>query len=284
MEDAWQDDLGWGVAAPPAPAPYDLYEGPSDGWQQASAPFPQVEAWADIPHGMAGMAGMAGPPARRAQARAHSAVTTVSRLTLNTTMFGLVLLILLIAIVVGLHYVQSAQSPSAQSDQPTPTVVPTAVPPDGFAGLQANLYSVSYPTVWSHTSVGDTLGCLCAVSGEMFGDGVNTSLVIYTRPAAPADELANVLAKAAASVVAQQTPRATLLNQQKTYGGARWQENDYTITKVVGTNTVQLQVRVLVVNANATTYIVVASAPQSSFSHVNSVYFEPMLRSFRFNL
>lgn len=277
--DAWEADPGWGVSAPPAVAPspydsYDAYGASPNGWQQP--PAPPGAPWNGAPYAMAGA------PARM-PGRTRPTVSGVSRLTLNVTMFGIVLLILGVAILVGLRYVQSMQDQGTQAVTPTPTIAPTVVPPNGFAGLQADLYSVSYPTRWTHETVGDVLGCGCALSGETFGDGADTSLAIYTRPAAPADELAQVLTQAIVSVSPSQTPQAVQLNQQRTYGGAHWIENDYAIVKVAGSRSIQLQVRVLVVNVNATTYIVVAAAPQSSFSHANATYFEPMLRSVRFD-
>lgn len=272
---AWEDDAGWDAANPPTPAPpYDLFDGAPDEWQQSAALFAQGARRAGAPRGMAV------PPGT---VRARSAVSKMSRLTLNAMMFGVVLLILAIAIIIGLRYVQSTQSEAAQSNQPTPTIVPTAAPPNGFSGFQTRLYSVSYPTQWQHKPAGDALGCACSISGDAFGDGTNTSIVIYTRPAAPADELAQLPAQAAASVASQQTPQVISVNLRKTYAGASWQENDYTISKVTGSTAVELQVRVLIVNYNATTFIIVASAPQTSFDHTNSAYFEPMLRTFRFS-
>ena len=281
--EAWDADPGWGVAAPPAAAaaPYDLYDpygaaAPSD-WQPSPTPVPRDAPWSSDPFAMSA------PPPPHAPARSRLTVAGISRLTLNMTLFGLVLLILTVTILVGMRYVQSMQGVAIQTSQPTPTVAPTAVPPDGFSSLQTSLYSVAYPSRWNHKSTGDTLGCGCSLNGELFGDGVSMSFVIYTRPAAPSDQLAQVLTQAANSVSPEQTPQAVLLNQQRTYGGARWIENDYSITKVVHSTAVQLRVRVLVINFNATTYIIIASAPDASFASTNDTYFEPMLRSFRFD-
>ena len=44
----------------------------------------------------------------------------------------------------------------------------------------------------------------------------------------------------------------------------------------------QMQVRALAVDANATTYIVLAIGPQASFASLNASVFEPALVSFRF--
>lgn len=283
--DAWQSEPGWGVSAPPAVAPvpyapHDPYGATAGGWQQASD-----EAMRDISWG-ADLYAMSAPPFRsparsRSRSRSRPGISGLSRMTLNALMFGLVLLILGVAILVGMRYIQSTQSQVAQAPQLTPTIVPTAVPPANFSGLQAKLYSVAYPSQWRHTSTSDPLGCGCSLSGESFSDGASDTFVIYTRLAAPADQLAQVLTQAAASVSPNQTPQALLLDQQHRYGGASWVENDYIITQVTGSTAVQLRVRVLVVNYNVTTYIVVASAPQSGFAHADSSYFEPMLRSLR---
>ena len=263
------------MSAPPAPTPtpYDSFEEEADDWQQPPDK-PMQAPWSGDLYAM-------GAP--RATSRTRRTVSTITRLTVNTTMFGLVLLILAIAISIGLRQVQSWQARSGQTAQPTPTIAPTAVPVNGFAGLQASLYSVSYPSQWSHNQTGDVLGCGCGLTGDVFSDGGNTRFVIYTRPAAPADQLAPVLIQAAGTVGQQQAPQALLLDQQRTYGGGHWIESDYIVVKVIGAKQVQIQVRVLIVNFNATTYIIVASDPRSDFSHANSAYFEPMLQSFRFD-
>lgn len=285
VEGAWQADAGWGVAAPPVPPPFDGYD-PYDpyydpygaapaGTRPEPGAFPQADPWGGDPYAM-------GAP-MRPMSRTRRAVSSVTRLTVNVTMVGLVLMILAIASAIGLRHVQNLRMGAGPVAQPTATVAPTAVPSAGFTGLQAELYSISYPTQWGHHQTSNPFGCSCGPEGEAFSDGANVRFVIYTRSALPADQLADLPIRAAATVAPQQPPQALQLDQHPTYGGSQWMENDYTVVSVVGDKQVPLQVRVLVINFNATTYIVVASAPQSDFAHDNSAFFEPMLRSFRFD-
>lgn len=212
---------------------------------------------------------------RAAEPRPQQIIAGMSRLTFNLLLLGLVLCILAVPAFIALQRLPSL----LPSPMPTAAVQKAAVPTpqlaQGFSGFLNDDFSIAYPSSWQHSTSPDLKR---AVS---FTDGKDTSAKVTASNALPATELQQHLDEIAHGFNGV-VPQVIASGQRKTYNKFVWLENDYVITLVKGNSTLQIELRVLTIDYGASTYDVLLSVPRSDFSQTNSKYFEPMLRSFRF--
>jgi hypothetical protein len=208
-------------------------------------------------------------------------IQSANTITFNTVLISLILLILAIPVYIGIQHLGLFRSHAAHSTQ-TSRVEPTPTVGQGFTGFENNLYSFAYPSSWVPTSHSDQLSCNCALHEQVFAGPQHQQLLIGTMTAVSSDQFQGVLDSAVRVTMQGTVPQGVSTNIVKSYDHQTWVENDYTITQVYGSTAMQMRVRALAVDANATTYIVLAVSPQSSFAGVNTSVFEPALLSFRF--
>lgn len=210
-------------------------------------------------------------------ARPHpqQVIAGMSRLTFNLLLLGLVLCILAVPAFIALQRLPLLLPRTTPMSTAQKTIVPTPQLAQGFAGFLNDDFSIAYPTSW-HQSLPSASSHTVS-----FSDGKDTSAKVTTSNALPATELQHhldVIAHGFNGVV----PQTIASGQRKTYSNAVWLENDYAITVVRGNTTLQIELRVLTIDYGANTYDILLSVPRADFSQTNSKYFEPMLRSFRF--
>ncbi len=205
----------------------------------------------------------------------------VSRLTFNLALISLVLLILAVPIYIGLHRVAELYPVAKTSNSAVShPLVPTATLADGFSGYSSTMFSVTYPAGWQHTVANLQAGG-ANLRVDQFQNSQNGAFKVYTTTAVPADELQPLVMAVVGATTGGATPQPTAVNLQKTYHEIVWVENDYTLAQVHGSTVVQVNERVLAIDRGVTTYVIIASAPQTAFAHDNSIVFEPMLQSLR---
>lgn len=212
------------------------------------------------------------PAARR---RPQQIIAGMSRLTFNLILLGLVLCILAVPACIAIQRLPSLSPNAAPTAATQKTIVPTPQLAQGFSGFLNDDFSIAYPSSWRQSAPPG------AARTMLFTDGKDTSAKVTTSNALPAPEIQQHLDEIAHGFNGV-VPQVIATGQRKTYNNAVWLENDYVITLVRGNTTLQIELRVLTVDYGANTYDILLSVPRSSFSQTNSRYFEPMLRSFRF--
>jgi len=224
---------------------------------------------------------------RPPRSRLQRLVQGTNSKALNLLLIALVLCILAIPVVIGLHHLQVIQPTDITPNSPAPTAVPTPALAAGFAGFKNSLLSIAYPSGWTHSSQAATLSTGTPAHLDDFSGsgtaGSNEEVIVGTATAVPSDELTQLIDAAARTrLLSQEVLQPLAPNLHKTYDRQQWMENDYTYTHLQGNANVVIEVRALVVDVGATTYFIVAYAPQASFGSANATQLEPMLRSFRF--
>ncbi|HEX8034638.1 MAG TPA: hypothetical protein VF510_12360 [Ktedonobacterales bacterium] len=212
------------------------------------------------------------PAARR---RPQQAIAGMSRLTFNLLLLGLVLCILAVPTFIGLQRLPSLLPGAAPTTAVQKTAIPTPPLAQGFSGFLNDDFSIAYPSSWRQNAPAG------APHTMSFTDGKDISAKVTTSNALPATELQQHLDEIAHGFNGV-VPQVIASGQRKTYNNAIWLENDYVITLVRGNSTLKIELRVLTIDHGANTYDLLLSAPLSGFTQTNSTYFEPMLRSFRF--
>ncbi|MGZ3677084.1 MAG: hypothetical protein ACXWQR_00765 [Ktedonobacterales bacterium] len=207
--------------------------------------------------------------------RPQQVVAGMSRLTFNLLLLGLVLCILAVPTFIGLQRLPSLLPGAAPTTAVQKTAIPTPQLAQGFSGFLNDDFSIAYPSDWRQNA---SAGAPHTVS---FTDGKDTSAKVTTSNALPATELQQHLDEIAHGFNGV-VPQVIASGQRKTYNSATWLENDYVITLVRGNSTLKVELRVLTIDHGANTYDLLLSAPLSDFTQTNPKYFEPMLRSFRF--
>ncbi len=166
---------------------------------------------------------------------------------------------------------------AAPTTPPSPT--PTPVPMTTLAG---NGFTISYPQTWQLSRSGSRLVTLTANSGT-----IKLSIATIPDPngAISADSLVNTAIKAV---------KVPLKNEQTesvpptvTVGGVSWSQQSVSGTQRLNAADTVIQAVVLatVHPGNTLTskgYTITYSAPKSMFSQVNTIGFQPILQSFKF--
>lgn len=221
--------------------------------------------------------GYPGDMRMHAQARPQpqQVIAGMSRLTSNLLVLGVVLAILAIPAYIGIQRLPALSPNPSPTTTAQKTVVPTPQLAQGFSGFLNDDFSIAYPSNWQHMATSDSSRTIS------FTDGKDTSVRITTSNALPATELQQHLDDIAHGFDGVM-PQVIATGQRKTYNKAVWLENDYILTLVRGNTTIQIELRVLTIDYNANTYDILLSAPHTNMSHTNSMYFEPMLQSLRF--
>lgn len=229
-----------------------------------------------------------GGPPRRARSKGRRVVSGVSNAMFNTLMILLIVGIIAISVAVG------AQRLTGLRVEATPVAttslrVPTPTLGAGYAGFDAGSYTVAYPAAWSRKShdelviSGTSLTSLTTtLHMNQITDQQGRGFLIGTVAAIPADQLHVLVDGLAQYSYKTETLQTVATNLTPTYDGVQWVENDYSLTQVVGSAAVQLEMRVLAANHNATTYVFVIVAAADGFDTTDTTIFEPILASFRF--
>lgn len=233
-------------------------------------PLEEIAAMS-VPQGYPDDMRMYAPVGRRPQ----QIVAGMSRLTFNLLLLGLVLCILAVPTFIGLQRLPSLLPGAAPTTAVQKTAIPTPQLAQGFSGFLNDDFSMAYPSIWRQSV---STGAPHSVS---FSDGKDTSAKVTASNALPATELQQHLDEIAHGFNGV-VPQVIASGQRKTYNNAVWLENDYVITLVRGNSTLKIELRVLTIDHGANTYDLLLSTPLSDFTQTNSKYFEPMLRSFRF--
>ncbi len=210
-----------------------------------------------------------------AKPRPQQVISGMSRLTSNLVVLGVVLAILAIPAYIGIQRLPALSPNPSTTITAQKTVVPTPELAQGFSGFLNDDFSIAYPSSWQHAATSDSSRTIS------FTDGKDTSVKITTSNALPATELQQHLDDIAHGFDGVM-PQVIATGQRKTYNKALWLENDYILTLVRGNTTIQIELRVLTIDYNANTYDILLSAPHADMPHTNSMYFEPMLQSLRF--
>ena len=273
----WETDQGWSVIMPAERSPDAApNSGSLSSWRNHSPMVPlEVMRAMRVPQydPRAAMPAMA--------SRSRRFVRSANTIAFNTVLISLILLILAIPVYIGVQHLgvfhghASHGTPSNKSE-PTPALA------QGFTGFENDAFSIAYPASWTSAMHVDTLDCKCALHEQAFTGPQHEELLVGEMTAVSSDQLQGVLDAAVHVTMQGAVPQALASNVIKTYDHQSWIENDYTITQVYGSAAVQMQVRALAVDANATTYVVLAIGPQASFASLNASLFEPALVSFRF--
>ena len=277
QREGWTNDQGWSVIMPAERPPETASNsGSLSAWRNHSPMVPlELMRSMRVPQG--------DPRAPRAPVPSLSRrlIQSANNITFNTVLISLILLILAIPVYIGIQHLGVFRSHPSSASAPARTE-PTPALAQGFTGFENGSYSVAYPSAWTSTEHTDTLACKCTLHEQVFSGPQHQELLVGGMAAVPSDQFQGVLDSAVRVTMQNAVPQATSTGIMKTYDHQTWVENDYTITQVYGSAAVQMHVRALIVDANATTYIVLAMSPQSSFAGVNSSVFEPALVSFRF--
>ena len=283
MVESWDELLP--AAAPRQPA--QPMARPDDGVISGSlsgarnrAPMVPLEDMARLPVNQ----WVPGMPIPRPVSRTRAVAVAAGRLTSNTMLISLILLILAIPVYIGIAKLGLLNPKTTTSAAPR-TLVPTPALADGFAGFQSTEFALAYPTAWQLTAADAPLSTGETLHLERFTGApgpADTSLVVATIAAYPADLLEGQMDPIARQLRADQTLNATTAERAVTYNGIRWTEKDYQQTVVKGNTTVTLSLRVLAMDKAATSYFVIAVAPSSAFASTNASAFEPILASLRF--
>lgn len=273
----------WNVLPQSGP-PSGPIAGSSSGWRARS---PMVDLGDDENPEWMGMPrydqyGQNGAPMPlRPSTLARYAAANLSRGVMNALIIGLIVVILAISIGVGLTHLASLTAQSTPAAQVIGTPVPTAPVPDGFTGYSAALFSLSYPSGWSHSTSDQVLSDGTTAHANSFTDGQGTTVSLYTT-IGTANLLQTYLDDLAADTAVNAPLTPTASSTTRTYNRAKWLESDYTYSGIVNGKPAQMQMRLLAIVQGANAYFFVLMAPKSSFSQTNSVDFEPLLNSFRF--
>ena len=211
----------------------------------------------------------------RARPRPQQVVAGMSRMTFNLILLGLVLCILAVPAIIGLQRLAAISPSASPTVAAKKTVVPTPQLAQGFSGFLNDDFSIAYPSTWQRATPS---GASPTVS---FTDGKDTSAKVTILNALPATELQQHLDEIAHGFNGV-VPQVISTGQRKSYNKAVWLENDYLITLVKGSKTLQIELRVLTIDYGAKTFDILLSTPRSDFANVNRTYFEPMLQSIRF--
>ncbi|HLJ82001.1 MAG TPA: hypothetical protein VKT52_10975, partial [Ktedonobacterales bacterium] len=163
----------WNVLPQSGP-PSGPIAGSSSGWRARS---PMVDLgddenpeWMGIPqYGQYGQNGA--PVPIRPSTLARYAAANLSRGVMNALVIGLIVVILAISIGVGLTHLASLTAQSTPAAQVIGTPVPTAPVPEGFTGYSAPLFSLSYPSGWSHSTSDQVLSDGTTAHANSFTDG-----------------------------------------------------------------------------------------------------------------
>jgi hypothetical protein len=166
---------------------------------------------------------------------------------------------------------------------PTPTTPPTPSPtPLPMTTLAGNGFTISYPQSLHLTKSGSRLVTLTNSDGTI---KMTITVVADPKGAISADSLVST------AITAQKVP---LKNAQTvsvpptvTVGGASWSQQSVSGTQRLNAADIMMQSVVIatVHPANTPTskaYTIVYTAPQSKFSQANTIYFQPILQSFKF--
>jgi hypothetical protein len=274
----WETDQGWSVIMPAERSPdAATNSGSLSSWRNHSPMVPlEVMRAMRVPQHDPRAAAPAGA------SRSRRLVRSANTIVFNTVLISLILLILAIPVYIGIQRIglfhgQPTHGAPANISEPTPALA------QGFSGFENTLFSVAYPSSWTPATHSDALAaCKCTLREQMFTGPLHEEVLVGGMTAVPSDQLQSVLAAAVNATMQGAPPQALASNVNKTYDHQTWIENDYTITQVYGSAAMQMQVRALAVDANATTYIVLAIGPQASFASLNASVFEPALVSFRF--
>lgn len=224
--------------------------------------------------------GQDGAPVRRG-ARARRAASNISRATMNVLLIALILVILAIPISIGLNHLASL-NPQATPPVVSGTAVPTAPVASGFTGYAVPLFSLAYPSTWKHSTASRQLSDGTTAHEDSFTDGQGTTASLYTTPGT-ANQLQPYRDELASDTAVNAPLKASVLGATHTYNDVKWLESDYTFSGILNEKPAQMQMRVLAAIQGATAYFFVLTTPQSSFGHVNTSDFEPLLTSFRFD-
>ena len=171
--------------------------------------------------------------------------------------------------------------PAATQTTPVPTYVPTATLASGFAGFANSQYSLAFPVGWNTSSGSVSISGGARLATQSFSSSDGIQVVVAAGTAFPEDQLASRLDEVARALITHSELQATTTNVRVTYSGATWLENDYTATIIGSNSTLSVRLRVLALDAGATSYFVYALAPVANFPQANSADFTIMLNSFR---
>lgn len=274
----WETDQGWSVIMPAERAPDAApNSGSLSSWRNHSPMVPlEVMRAMRVPQHDP----RAAAPALASRSR--RLVRSANAIVFNSVLISLILLILAIPVYIGVQRIglfhgRPTHGAPANTSEATPALA------QGFSGFENTLFSVAYPSSWTPATHSDALAtCKCSLREQMFTGPLHEELLVGGMTAVPSDQLQSVIAEVVNATMQGAPPQALASNVIKTYDHQTWIENDYTITQVYGSAAMQMQVRALAVDANATTYIVLAIGPQASFASLNASVFEPALVSFRF--
>lgn len=275
--EGWANDQGWSVIMPSERPPQAASNsGSLSAWRNHSPMVPlEVMRSMRVPQG--------DPRAPRPPAPSLSRriIQSANTIVFNTVLISMILLILAIPVYIGIQHLGVFRAHTSHTSAPTRTE-PTPALAQGYTGFENSFYSIAYPSSWTATERADALSCNCTLHEQVFAGPQHEELLVGEMTAVPSDQLQGVLDSVMRVTMQNAVPTGTATNVVKTYDHQTWVENDYTITQVYGNTAVQMRVRALAVDANATTYVVLAFSPQSTFGAVNSSVFEPALISFRF--
>jgi hypothetical protein len=206
----------------------------------------------------------------------------------------LVTLLLVAVVLVGLVGVAILKLPSllgggssqvaTVSDDPfvayTPGATPTALPQYKVYASTTSLYSVNYPQQWSVKNNANTSGGQSDYV-DIFQQA--SPVVVFTVEQAQAfatltDQQA-IDAEVNSAKQQGQTFTLTANSTQKvTVGGAQWLRQEYDGTA----NGVKNHVAILSTHHGGRSYVIVMISTPDNFAKADSTYFQPMLKSFRF--
>ena len=186
----------------------------------------------------------------------------------------------------------SSTSGTTSSPVSTPTTPPTATPttppasPTAATGAMiaypGNGFTISYPQTWQ----------ISRKANNLFTFTDNTGVIKMTITVAPdpngaisADTVASTALKAAQVLL--KNAQTVSVPSTTTVGGDSWSQISASGTQRLSNQDTNVQVVVLAVVHPANTplsksFTILYQAPVSTFSQVDTTYFQPMLQSFKF--